>query len=68
MSDQPISRGVEEVVLRTQDWRGFELTDSAGKCIMYIEYQTKECTQAHIEFLWDLLDREDPRLPKFKLL
>lgn len=53
-------RGVVEVPLRTRDWRGFEVTDSRGKCIMYAEYPTKECTQARIDFLWELLDRDDP--------
>lgn len=54
-------RGVEEVELRTRDWRGFEVTDSAGHCIMYVEWPKKAVTQARIDGLWRWLDKEDPQ-------
>jgi hypothetical protein len=54
-------RGVEEVVLRAKDWRGFEVTASTGKCIMYVEWPRKEVTQTRIDALWRWLDKEDPQ-------
>ena len=54
-------RGVEEVVLRTRDWRGFEVTDSTGKIVMYVEWPAKSATQSRIDGLWRWLDKEDPQ-------
>lgn len=58
----PVSpRGVEEVALRAKDWRAFEVTDSAGECIMYVEWPKPKATQARIDWLWRQLDKEDPQ-------
>lgn len=53
-------RRVEEVVLRSKDWRGFEVVASNGKCVMYVEWPAKEVTQSRIDGLWRWLDKEDP--------
>ena len=53
-------RGVEEVPLRFKDWRGFEVTASTGKCIMYVEWPKRDVTQARIDGLWRYLEKEDP--------
>jgi hypothetical protein len=57
----PSKRGVEEVVLRAKDWRGFEVTDSTGQCVMYVEWPKKKATDARIDGLWRWLDKEDPQ-------
>lgn len=54
-------RGVVEVVLRSRDWRGFEVCNSDGKCVMYVEWPTKSVTQNRIDGLWRWLDKEDPQ-------
>lgn len=58
-----MKRGVQEVTLRTKDWRGFEVIDSAGSCVMYVEWPTERATQAEIDGLWDKLDEIDPAAP-----
>lgn len=60
-------RGVEEVVLRARDWRGFEITASTGKVILYVELPRKLVTQAKIDGLWKYLEREDPQ-PQLKVI
>ena len=60
-------RRVEEVELRTRDWRGFEVYNSDGKCIMYIEWPKSSVTQARIDGLWKYLDREDP-VPQLRIV
>lgn len=60
-------RGVEEVVLRAKDWRGFEVTDSTGNCVMYVEWPKKKVTQARIDALWKWLEKEDPQ-PQLKVI
>jgi len=57
-------RGVEEVVLRADDWRGFELIGSSGGCIMYVEWPAERVTQVDIDDLWRTLDEMDPPGPK----
>lgn len=54
-------RRVEEVELRTRDWREFEVYDSNGRCILYIGKPRSQVTQAFIDGLWRYLDREDPQ-------
>ncbi len=53
-------RGVFEVELRHRGWRGFEIKNSAGKCVMYVEWPKEEASQSRIDGLWRWLDREDP--------
>lgn len=67
--DNPPSskRGVEEVVLRARDWRGFEVTASTGKIVMYVEWPKKAVTQERIAGLWRWLDKEDPQ-PQLKVI
>jgi hypothetical protein len=60
-------RGVEEVVHRSRDWRGFEVTDSTGHVVMYVEWPKKKVTQARIDGLWRYLEREDPQ-PQLKVI
>jgi hypothetical protein len=57
-------RGVGEVVLRAKDWRGFELIDSTGTCIMYVEWPAARVTEDDIEGLWRTLEEMDPESPK----
>lgn len=61
-------RGVVEHELRAKDWRGFELTDSAGKSVMYVEWPTDRVTQADIDGLWDKLDEIDPPPAQLRLV
>lgn len=60
-------RGVEEVVLRAKDWRGFEVTASTGKCVMYVEWPKNTVTQARIDGLWRYLEKEDPQ-PQLRVI
>lgn len=60
-------RGVEEIVLRAKDWRGFEVTFSTGKVGMYVEWPSDQVTQARIDGLWRWLQKEDPQ-PSLSIL
>lgn len=60
-------RGVEEVALRCRDWRGFEITDSTGKVVMYVEWPKAKVTQARIDALWRHLEKEDPQ-PQLRVI
>lgn len=60
-------RGVVEVLLRTEDWRGFEVRFSNGRVEMYVEWPAKSVTQGRIDGLWRWLDREDPQ-PQLKII
>lgn len=60
-------RRVEEVVLRSKDWRGFEIINSDGRCLMYVEWPRKDTTQARIDGLWRWLDKEDPQ-PQLRIV
>jgi hypothetical protein len=56
----PVKRGVFAVELRARDWRAFEVKNSDGRCIMYVEWPVNMATQSRIDGLWRWLDREDP--------
>jgi hypothetical protein len=60
-------RGVEEVELRSRDWRGFEITDSTGACILYVEIPRKKAKQENVDKLWQYLEEEDPQ-PQLKVM
>ena len=60
-------RGVEEVVLRAKDWRGFEVTDSTGQVVMYVEWPKKKATEERIAALHRWLDKEDPQ-PQLRVI
>lgn len=60
-------RGVREVQHRARDWRGFELRDSTGACVMYVEWPRKRATEERIAGLWKWLDKEDPQ-PQLRVI
>lgn len=65
--ERPVRRGVFEVELRHRGWRGFEVKDSAGKTIVYVEWPKERATQERIDGLWRILDRDDP-VPQLRVI
>jgi hypothetical protein len=60
-------RGVVEVIIRDTARRGFEIWNSAGECLEYVEWPIKRVTEARIDNLWYMLDAEDPDPPPLRL-
>jgi hypothetical protein len=56
-------RGVVEVIIRDKARRGFEVWNSTGECLEYVEWPAARVTQKRIDDLWWTLDREDPIAP-----
>ncbi len=60
-------RGVVEVTIRDKARRAFEMWDSTGECLVYVEWPRERATQQRIDELWEELDREDPIAKPLKL-